>query len=86
MPLATCGNGCVHASRIVESSIDEDVVDESSVPIGFFGRRENCLNEDGIARRYMEALVNLGQAKSISPWTKGIVCRKPEVACWLVLP
>ena len=84
MPLSTWGNGCVQASRIVELSVDE-VIDKSSVFIGF-ARRENCLNEDGIARRYMEALVNLGQARSISPWTKGIVCRNPEGACWLVLP
>ena len=50
------------------------------------GRWENCLNEDGTACWYTEALVNLGQARSISPWTKGIMCRNPEVACWLVLP
>ena len=85
VPLSTWGNDCVHASRIVELSVDEDVGDESSVLIGF-ARRENCLNEGGIARRYMEALENLGQARTISPWTKGIVCRSPEGACWLVLP
>lgn len=88
VPLSTWGNGCIHASGIVELYIGEDVVDESSVLIGFFGRRETRLNVDGTARRYMEALVNLGQARSISPWTKGIVCRNREVelACWLVLP
>ena len=49
------------------------------------GRWENCLNKDRTACWYMEALVNLGQARSISPWTKGIMCRNPEVVCGLVL-